>query len=228
MARLQTGLNVMQFVLPYSGLQWSDLPFMLEGAWRTIMLTIMAGSLGTLLGVIVGWLRETFVSFRIGLIPFIDVIRSVPLIIQFILVNSFQSILGLQFDPFWIGVVTLSIYMAVLTSELVRAGLQSVRPELSRAGRSLGMSYWQGFLHIRAPLAIRTALPGWIGALIALTKDTALVSVIGYIELLRAAQVLINRSNEALLILAGVGLFYFVICYPVSLYARRLERRLAI
>jgi polar amino acid transport system permease protein len=217
----------MQFVLPYSGLQWSDLPFMLEGAWRTIVLTVLAGSLGTVGGLVIGWLREASAPFRWLSAPIIDVVRSVPLIIQFVLANSALAILGFRLDPLWVGVVTLSLYMSVLTSEIVRAGLRSVRRELPRAARSLGMSYWQGFRHVEAPLALRVGLPGWIGALIALVKDTALVSVIGYVELLRSAQILINRTNEALLVLAGVGLFYFAICYPVALLARRLERRLA-
>jgi hydroxyproline transport system permease protein len=150
--------------------------------------------------------------------------RSVPLIIQFILVNSSFALAGIPLEPLWVGVIVLSLYMGVLTSELVRAGLGAVRFQLKWASRSLGMSYWQELRYVSAPLALRTIFPGWIGTVIALTKDTALVSVVGYVELLRASQVLINRTNEALLVLAGTGLFYFAICYPISLYSRRLER----
>ena len=68
--------------------------------------------------------------------------------------------------------------------------------------------------------------PSWVGTVIALAKDTSLVGVVGYVEILRASQILINRTNEALLMLGVTGLFYFLICYPISLYSRRLERTL--
>lgn len=216
----------MQFQI-YSGLQWSDLFFVLTGFGRTVYLTILCAALGSVLGVIVGWLRETYATPRFLLAPVVDVIRSVPLIIQFILVNSAFSAFGAPLEAVQAGVLTLSIYMAVLTSELVRSGLSSVRPELRKASRSLGMSYWQELCLISMPLALRTVFPAWIGTVIGLAKDTALVSVLGYVELLRSAQILITRTNEALLLLTGIGIAYFLICYPISHYSQSLERRLA-
>ncbi|WP_054899371.1 MULTISPECIES: amino acid ABC transporter permease [unclassified Pseudomonas] len=214
----------MQFQLSYSGLQWSDLSFVLTGIWHTVLLTLLAAFFGTLLGGVIGWAREQSAVVRVALAPLVDLLRSIPLIIQFVLVNSFFALSGVPISPLTVGVIVLSLYMGVLTSELVRSGLQSVRIQLRKAARSLGLSYWQEFWHVCMPLALRTVFPGWIGTVIALTKDTALVSVVGYVELLRASQILINRTNEALLVLAGTGLFYFLICYPVSRYSRRLEK----
>ncbi|WP_025805308.1 amino acid ABC transporter permease [Pseudomonas chlororaphis] len=214
----------MQFQLPYSGLQWSDVPFLLTGVYHTLLLTLITVVAGTLLGIVIGWARENSAYAKAIFWPVVDVVRSIPLIIQFILVNSFCAMAGYPMSPLAVGGVVLSIYMGVLTSELVRSGLQSVRPQLKKAGRSLGLSYWQELFHISGPLAFRTLLPGWIGTVIGITKDTALVSVVGYVELLRASQILINRSNEALLVLAGTGLFYFLICYPISRYSRTLEK----
>lgn len=218
----------MQFQLnTYSGLQWADLLFVLEGLGRTLLLTALSGALGTVLGAIVGWLRESSRVANCVLAPGVDMARSIPLIIQFILVNSAFAAFGGALDPLQVGVLTLTLYMGALTSELVRSGLRSVRPQLRRASRSLGMSYWQELRHVAAPLAARTIFPSWVGTLIGLTKDTALVSVVGYVELLRASQILIVRSNQALLLLAGVGLAYFLICYPISRYGRNMERRLS-
>lgn len=214
----------MQFQLPYSGLQWSDVPFLLTGVYHTLLLTLITVVAGTLLGIVIGWARENSKYAKAILWPVVDVLRSIPLIIQFILVNSFFAMAGYPMSPLAVGSVVLSIYMGVLTSELVRSGLQSVRPQLKKASRSLGLTYWQELFHISGPLAFRTLLPGWIGTVIGITKDTALVSVVGYVELLRASQILINRSNEALLVLAGTGLFYFLICYPISRYSRGLEK----
>jgi len=210
----------------YAGLQFSDLFFVLEGLGRTLLLACITCAAGTLLGVWVGWLRENLLIARWAFAPYVDAVRSIPLIIQFILVNSAFSAFGLPLSPLQVGILTLTLYMGASSSELVRAGLRSVRPELRRAARALGMSPWQELRHVTAPLAVRTIFPSWIGTLIGLTKDTALVSVIGYIELLRAAQILIVRTNEALLILMGVGAAYFLLCYPVSRYSRTLEKRL--
>jgi len=218
----------MQFQLSYSGLQWSDAAFVLTGLWRTFLLTVLAGFFGTLLGVAIGWARENNAVARHILAPYIDVARSIPLIIQFILINSAFSAFGVPLDPLQISVLTLSFYMAAQTSELVRSGLRSVRPELKKASRSLGMSYWQELRFVSMPLAVRTVFPGWIGTIIGLTKDTALVSVVGYIELLRATQILITRTNEALLLLIGVGIAYFLICYPISRYSMTIERRMSV
>jgi polar amino acid transport system permease protein len=218
----------MQFQLAYSGLQWSDLGFIMVGLWRTIVLMLLSAGFGTMLGIFVGWAREESSVASRMLAPWVDVTRSIPLIIQFILVNSAFSALGSPLDALQVGVLTLSLYMGVLTSELVRSGLRSVRPELRKAARSLGMNYFQELRLVSMPLAIRTVFPGWIGTVIGLTKDTALVSVVGYVELLRATQILITRTNEALLLLTGVGVAYFLICYPISRYSRRVEKRLAI
>lgn len=217
----------MQFQFAYAGLQWGDLSFVLAGLGRTLLLAVLATTFGTLWGVVLGWAREANGAVSILLAPYVDVTRSIPLLIQFILVNSAFSVLGVPLGPLEVGVLTLSLYMGVLTSELVRAGLRSVRPELTRAARSLGMSYWQELRLISMPLALRTVFPSWIGTVLGLTKDTALVGVVGYVELLRAAQILITRTNDALLLLSGVGIAYFLICYPVSRYSRTLERRLA-
>jgi His/Glu/Gln/Arg/opine family amino acid ABC transporter permease subunit len=218
----------MQFVLGNQGLQWSDAWFLLHGAWNTILVTALAGFLGTILGIVLGWARASSKAVRFVTLAYIDVIRSVPLIIQLVLLNSFLSLSGYPLDAFWIGTLVLASSMAVLTSEVVRSALNAVPPNYRRAGRSLGMTYAQELVHISAPLATRTGLAPWIGLLISLTKDSALISVVGYLEFLRSSQVLITRTHETLLIFGGVGLFYFCICYPISRYSRHLEKRIAV
>lgn len=215
-----------QFMI-YSGLQWDDLNFLLIGFARTLMLALIATVCGTLFGVILGWARHANKAASLLFAPYVDVTRSVPLLIQFVLADSTFSVIGIPLSPLQTSVLTLSLYTGVLTSELVRSGLTSIRPELVKAGRSLGMTYFQELRLISFPLAVRTIFPSWIGTILGITKDTALVSVIGYVELLHAAQILITRTNQALLLLTGVGIAYFMICYPVSRYSRWLETRMA-
>jgi His/Glu/Gln/Arg/opine family amino acid ABC transporter permease subunit len=208
-------------------LQWSDLWFLLHGILNTLLVSVIACTLGTLLGAILGWARENSLIARAAAAPIVDIVRSVPLIIQFILAGSFLSIAGYPVDPVIFGTLVLSLYMSVLTSEVVRAGLAAVPVQVRKAARSLGMTALQELIWISIPLAVRTSIPGWIGLVLGLIKDTSLLGVVGYVELMRATRVLDARTHKTLLLLAGAGLFYFIICYPISRYSRRLERRLA-
>src|SRR5258705_11842011 len=149
----------MQFQLPYSGLQWSDLPYVLLGVWNPLILTLAAATFGTLIGVVIGWLRQDVPAARVVLAPYVDVTRSVPMIIQFILVNSSFALAGIPLEPLWVGVIVLSLYMSLLTSELVRACLGAVRFQLKWESRSLGMSYWQEVTIHSCTLVLRIIFP---------------------------------------------------------------------
>lgn len=215
----------MQFQLANQGLQWSDSYFLMLGAWNTIRLAACAALIGTLIGILVGWLRSISLTARLLTTPLIDILRSVPMVIQLILANSFLSLLGFSTSPFWFGVVALSAWMAAVTAEVARSAFLSVPDNYQRGARSLGMSYFQGLRYVSAPLAFRAGLTSWIGLFLSLIKDSSLAGVIGYIEFTRNTQILITRTHETWLLLLGMGLFYFVICFPISRYSRTLERK---
>jgi polar amino acid transport system permease protein len=210
----------------YSAFSAQDLLFMLEGAGKTLWLTLCSGLLGTAIGLVIGWVRSVrplVLSQLIG--GYIDVVRTVPLIIQFIIVNSGASIIGIPLSPFSTGIFVLSLYMSGFVSEVVTAGILAVPATLRRAGRSLGFSYWQDVRYIVLPLSLRSAFPSWVGLLLGLMKDSSLIAVVGYIELLRASQIIINRTEQPLQVLLGAGAFYFVMSFAISRYAARLEQR---
>ncbi len=201
-----------------------DLMFLATGAVGTLLLTGVAVAAGTVLGVVLGIIRAErgiVVNGVLGL--FVDIPRSVPVLIQLIVFNSFVSIIGYPLSAFQSGVVVLSLFMAANCTEVVRAGVQSVRKEVRRAGRSLGMSYFQDLRYVTMPLGFRAVFPSWIGVVLGIMKETALVSVLGYFELLKSSQTLITRLQEPLLILILVGGFYFAMSYPVARFASRLE-----
>lgn len=213
----------------FTDLSLQDLWFLAEGASRTLNLTLWSSILGTLLGIAVGTARATWpkaVSAVFGV--YVDVVRSVPLLIQFILINAALAVAGYPQAAVTVGILVLSLYMAAFVSEVVRGGIAAVPTLTRRAARSLGLSWFQDMRYIVLPLGTRAVFPAWIGLVIGLVKDTSLIAVIGYIELLRAGQIIITRTQEPLLVLSGVGLFYFLICYPVSRYSMRLEAKLAL
>jgi His/Glu/Gln/Arg/opine family amino acid ABC transporter permease subunit len=209
-----------------TSLTWSDVLFMLKGAWVTISLTLFAVLGGTSLGLLFGLVRASgpwWASSLLGAI--LDVFRSIPLLIQFVLINSLKSMLGLDWPVFWVACITLSIYAAAYCAEIVRAGILAVPITTRRAARSLGLTYTQDLTCIVLPIASRIMLPSWMGLVLGVMKDTALVLWIGIVELLRASQTIITRLQEPMLILAIAGLIYFLMSYPLARLGARLEEK---
>ena len=106
-----------------------------------------------------------------------------PLIIQLVLFYNFAPIIGLNLNPFLSGVVILSIYCAALVANVARGGMEAVETTMRRAARSLGMTYFQDLRYVVLPIGGRAVFPSWVGVALGVMKDSALVSVLGYIEL---------------------------------------------
>jgi len=204
---------------------WNDLLFLLNGAWVTLQLTCWAILLGTLVGLLFGLLRALLPRMTLPLAWVLDVFRSVPLLIQFVLFNSLKSIVGLNISAFSVGCIVLGVYAAAYFTEIVRGGVLSVPPTLRRASRSLGLSFFQDLRWIVLPIATRVAFPGWLNLVLGVMKDTALVMWIGIVELLRASQTIVTRIQEPLLVLCVAGLIYYVMSLVVARLGARLERR---
>jgi len=213
----------------FTPLSWNDTGFILTGLLNTVYISVLAIVIGTILGAIVGFIRaesSKYTNMLIGSV--LDILRSVPLIIQLILFTTYIGAMGYPLDPFLAGSVVLSLYTMAFMSEVFRGGFESVQISMITASRSLGMSYWQTVRYIRLPIGLRAVFPSWLGVALSVIKDSALVSVIGYMELLRTSEQLISRTQQPLEILIGVGIFYFIISYPLSLYGKHIERKMAL
>ena len=204
----------------------TDLWFMLRGASMTLALTFWAVLGGTVMGFVFGVLRAVapaWINASLGIV--LDVFRSIPLLIQFILANSFKSIVGIDVSAFTVACVVLAIYTSAYCAEIVRAGVLAVPSTTRRAARSLGLTWWQDMRLIVYPIALRVSLPSWVGLTLGVMKDTSLVLWIGIVELLRASQVIVTRIQEPLLVLMLCGLIYFLMSYPISRFGAYLESR---
>ena len=210
----------------FSSFALNDVLFMAEAAWRTLLISVISISIGTLLGTIFGWMLYEGRYLAILLVaPILDVFRSVPLIIQLVLFYNFAPIIGFDLDAFESGLVILTLYTAALVANVVRGGIASVGMPMRRASRSLGMTYWQDLFYVVFPIGVRAIFPSWVGVALGVLKDSALVSVLGYVELLRASQILMTRTQEPLLIIAVAGAFYFALSYPISRFSTNFERK---
>lgn len=204
---------------------WNDLLFLLDGAWVTLKLTFWSIILGSFAGLLFGLLRALLPRASLPLAWVLDVFRSVPLLIQFVLFNSLKSIVGLNISAFSVGCIVLGVYAAAYFTEIVRSGVLSVPFTVRRASRSLGLSFLQDLRWIVLPMATRVAFPGWLNLVLSVMKDTALVMWIGIVELLRASQTIVTRIQEPLLVLCVAGLIYYVMSLVVARLGARLERR---
>ncbi|MFT6559289.1 amino acid ABC transporter permease [Sneathiella sp.] len=212
----------------FTDFQLSDLLFLGEAAGRTLMISVVSITIGTVLGCFFGWaLSASRWAAQVTIGTILDIFRSVPLIIQLILFYNFFPIIGWNLDPFASGAFVLSIYTAALVANVARGGIEAVGTPMRRAARSLGMSYWQDLRYVVWPIGLRAVFPSWVGVALSVVKDSALVSVLGYVELLRASQILITRTQEPFIILACAGAFYFALSYPLSKYSSKLEERWA-
>ena len=210
----------------HTALTLNDLLFLAKGAGITLALTAIAVLFGTVLGTVFGALKAQASALATAPLTFLlDVLRSVPLLIQLILANAFQSIAGLGWSPFTVACVMLSLYTSAYCTEIVRGGIEAVPAVTRRAARSLGMTWAQDMTNVTLPMALRVALPGWIGLTLGVMKDSALVLWLGIIELLRSSQILVTRLQEPLFILILVGAIYFLISFPIARLGGRLEQR---
>jgi len=209
-----------------TSLSLHDIGFLLQGAGITLLITFWAMLGGTVLGILFGVYRATTPWWASAPLAFVlDIFRSVPLLIQLVLVNAFQAIAGLNISAFIVSCIVLALYTSAYCSELVRGGIDAVPLTTRRAARSLGLTWWQDMTNIVYPIALRIMLPSWIGLTLGVMKDTALVSWLGIIELLRSSQIIVTRIQEPLFVLTVAGLIYFLISFPISRLGARLERK---
>ena len=164
---------------------------------------------------------------------FVDIIRGVPMIvlaffvffgIPYALKNFLHS--TFTFTALQAGIICLSLNCGAYMSEIIRAGIQSVDVGQMEAARSLGIPYWKAMQKVVLPQAIRTMIPSIINQFIITLKDTSILSVIGFPELVNAAQNVIAINFKSFQVWFLVGLMYLIVITILSKIAKALERRM--
>ena len=167
------------------------------------------------------WLKPAIVLY-------IDSMRAVPVLV--VLVWTFFAlplVAGITLPPFWAALVGLTVHLAAYAAEIVRAGIESVRPGQTRAALALGMSQAQIVRRIVLPQAVVRMLPAF-GSLLSVTiKDTAIASVIAVPELMRQSETVAGQSFQPIEVYTFAMLVYFVLLYPVTRGVDLVYRRVA-
>jgi polar amino acid transport system permease protein len=136
------------------------------------------------------------------------------------------ALLGVETSAWTAAVGALTLYTSAFLAEIWHGCVKAVPHGQWEAGHSLALGFGQLLRHVILPQALRVAVPPTVGFLVQVVKGTALASVIGFIELTKAGSMITNATFRPFTVYACVALMYFALCYPISLYARSLERRL--
>jgi polar amino acid transport system substrate-binding protein len=161
------------------------------------------------------------------LTAYVEVLRGTPLLLQlFVIFYVFPELLDIRLPPFWAGVLGLAINYSAYEAENYRAGLLAIPKGQMEAALSLGMSTWTALRRVIVPQAVRIVIPPVTNDFIALFKDTSVCSVIAVTELTgRYRHLLVDHPHDVLELGILTALLYLMMSYPLSLVARRLERR---
>lgn len=193
-----------------------------------IPLTIFSFAIGMVLAVAAALARLSSIRFLDWIArAYISIIRGTPLIVQLFIVFYGLPEIGLELDPYPAAIAALSLNVGGYAAEVVRAAILSVPRGQYEAATVIGMDYWQSMRRIVLPQASRIAVPPLGNTLLSLIKDTALASLVLVPELFREAQVTAAATSETLALYTMAALYFWVVCYLVSLAQGPLERRLS-
>ena len=205
-----------------------SLPFL----WGGLLMTLQVSALvvvfslvgGILLGVgIVYGPRWLYWPIRL----YSDVFRGIPLLVLIFFIYYALPLFGINFTNFVSVVVALSTFETAHIIEVVRGALQSIPRGQNEAAKTIGLRFSQRLVYVIAPQAVRRFLPPWINAVVDTVKGSALVSLVGIVDLMLAIQQVIGRTYVPMPLYVLGALMYFVINYSLSSASRRLEARFA-
>lgn len=208
---------------------WNSLPLLLAGAGVTIEITAIAVGLGFVFGLITSVCRLSGVKIlNILAVCYVNIIRGTPLLVQiFLIYFALPMIIGERINPFVAAVAACSVNSGAYVAEIFRGGIQSVDKGQMEAGRSLGLSWMQTMRYIILPQAFKHVIPPLGNEFISMTKETSLVSVIGFEELTRRGQLIIAKTYGSFEIWLTVAFIYLVMTFTIAQLVSYLERRFA-
>lgn len=212
--------------MDFSGI-WESRELLLLGFWFTVVLTVVTIITSTVLGFLVALGRSAHIPVLGPILRiYLEVFRGTPLLIQILFIYFGSAYLNLSgITVFGAIAIAMTLYYGAYISEIFRAGFESVPYGQHEAGRSLGLSRFNVIKDVVVPQTFTIVRPPLVGQWISLVKGTALASVIGYADLVRQGQGIIDRIGNPFAVFLVVAALYFIISYPMSLVERHLEKR---
>jgi polar amino acid transport system permease protein len=206
---------------------WPEVFFLLRSASWTLVLTVVAFALGGLGGgvIAIARLAENRVLRAIAMV-YILVIQSIPVLMVLFMSYYGLSLFGIELPPLIAASASLAVYVSAYLAEIWRGSIEAVPRQQWEASASLALTRVQQYRYIILPQAVRISLPPTVGFLVQLVKNTSIVSVVGFIDLSRAGQLVNNATFKPFQIFTVVAALYFLLCFPLSRLSYSLEGKL--
>lgn len=205
---------------------FESLPFLVDGLLVTLQITAIVVLISLVIGVAMGvaltygsaWLRWPVRIYS-------DFIRGIPVLVLIFFAYYGLPATGLNLDSFTAAVVALTAFKISHVIETTRGAIQSIHPGQMEAAKAIGLPFWNRLFYVIFPQAVRRFLPPWINTVADAAKGSALVSLIGVVDLMLAMQKVIGRTFEPMPIYIAGAIIYFLINYSLSTTSRRMESR---
>lgn len=206
----------------------SEFLFIVHAAQWTLALSAIAFVGGALLGLVVALSRTSEnAAARNAARVFIQVFQGTPLLLQLFLIFFGAPVLGFDINPWVAAGVALVLNSAAFLAEIWRGCIEAVPRGQWEAAQALNLKYVARMRFVVLPQAFKIALPPTVGYMVQIIKGTSLAAIIGFTEITRAGQIINNATFQPLHVFTTVAALYFVICWPLSLLAARMERKRA-
>jgi polar amino acid transport system permease protein len=199
---------------------------LLAGRW-TVALSLIAFIGGGLVGLALLVLRLTKIPMADKLVGgYVQLFQGTPLLMQLFLSYFGIALIGINTSAWVAAAVALTLYTSAFLTEIWRGCVNAIPKGQWEAAESLALNFGEQLRYVVLPQAVKIAIPPTVGFLVQVIKGTALASVIGFVELTKAGTMITNATFKPFLVYSCLALMYFALCFPVSLLARRLERKL--
>ena len=212
-----------------SGLEllWVSLPQLSKGAAQTLSISFLSIAFSTVGGVLYGVLRTLNNKAINGVLRvYLELFRAIPVLVWlYLLFFGVPIFFGLSIPSFWCAVLVLSLWGASEVGEVARGALHSLPRGQREAGLSIGLNAAQLYGYVLLPQALKRMTPPTINVYTRIIKTSSLAVLIGVVEVIKVGQQIIERTYGSLLIYGLLFLFFFLVCYPLSLASRRLEQQ---
>ncbi|SEA45822.1 amino acid ABC transporter permease [Variovorax sp. YR216] len=205
---------------------WDILRNLLMALRWTVVLSLIAFVGGGAVGALLLFLRLSGGRAAQRLVGFyVQIFQGTPLLMQLFLAYFGIALFGVDVSAWTAASVALTLYTSAFLTEIWRGCVASIPKGQWEAAGSLALGFGEQMRHVILPQAVRIAVAPTVGFLVQVIKGTALASVIGFVELTKAGSMISNATFKPFVVFSCVALLYFVLCFPVSLYAKNLERK---
>lgn len=206
---------------------WDIVRNLVTGLQWTLALSLVAFIGGGIIGMVVMTMRISEKSaFRTLARCYIELFQGTPLLMQLFLVFFGVALMGADISPWLAAALALTLFTSAYLAEIWRGCVQSISHGQWEASASLALTPLEQLRHVILPQALRIAVAPTVGFSVQVVKGTAVTSIIGFTELTKTGGMLANATFQPFMVYGFVALGYFLLCYPLSLSARYLERRL--